>query len=50
MAVGQIDKAIGSTTEKGLNIVGYGVGLLLWVVGVMFFTLNMRKVLLKKLY
>lgn len=39
----QIDKAIGSTTEKGLNIVGcgYGVGLLLWVVGVMFFTLNM---------
>lgn len=43
MAVGQIDKAIGSTTEKGLNIVGcgYGVGLLLWVVGVMFFTLNM---------
>lgn len=39
----QIDKAIGSTTEKGLYIAGcsYGVGLLLWIVGVMFLTLNM---------
>ncbi|WP_460484774.1 hypothetical protein [Capnocytophaga sp. HP1101] len=38
----QLNKAIGSTTGKGLNIVagGYGVGLLLWVVCVMFFTLN----------
>ena len=39
----QLNKAIGSTTGKGVNIVasGYGVGLLLWVVCVMFFTLNM---------
>ncbi|EJU32267.1 hypothetical protein HMPREF1154_2607 [Capnocytophaga sp. CM59] len=38
----QIDKAIGSTTEEGLNIAGcsYGIGLLLWVVSVMFLTLN----------
>lgn len=41
MAV-QLNKAIGSTTGKGINIMasGYGVGLLLWVVCVMFFTLN----------
>lgn len=41
MAV-QLNKAIGSTTGKGVNIMasGYGVGLLLWVVCVMFFTLN----------
>ena len=37
-----IGKKINSTTEKGLSIVAssYGVGLLIWVVGVMFLTLN----------
>lgn len=39
----QLNKAIGSTTGKGLNIMasGYGLGMLLWIVCVMFFTLNM---------
>lgn len=38
----QLDKAFNDKAEKGINIVasGYGVGLLLWVAGVMFFTLN----------
>jgi hypothetical protein len=38
-----IGKEINDTTEKGLSIVAssYGVSLLIWVVGVMFFTLNM---------
>tara|TARA_B110000503_G_scaffold137127_1_gene220780 strand:- start:911 stop:1537 length:627 start_codon:yes stop_codon:yes gene_type:complete len=38
-----IGKEINDTTEKGLSIVAssYGVGLLIWVVGVMFLTLNM---------
>ncbi|CEN38748.1 hypothetical protein [Capnocytophaga cynodegmi] len=38
----QLDKIFNEQKEKGLSIVvsGYGVGLLLWVVGVMFFTLN----------
>jgi hypothetical protein len=37
-----IGKAINSDTDKGINIVAssYGVALLIWVVGVMFFTLN----------
>lgn len=37
-----IGKEINSTKEKGLLIVAssYGVGLLIWVVGVMFLTLN----------
>jgi hypothetical protein len=36
-------KELKTSTEKGLTIVAssYGVGLLIWVVGVMFFTLNM---------
>ena len=38
-----IGKEINITTEKGLSIVAssYGVSLLIWVVGVMFLTLNM---------
>jgi len=38
-----IGKEINGTTEKGLSIVAssYGVALLIWVVGVMFLTLNM---------
>ncbi|GIM50822.1 hypothetical protein CAPN003_22740 [Capnocytophaga stomatis] len=38
----QLDKIFNEQKEKGLSIVasGYGVGLLLWIVGVMFFTLN----------
>lgn len=38
----QLDKALNEKEEKGINIVasGYGVGLFLWVAGVMFFTLN----------
>jgi len=38
-----IGKDINETTEKSLSIVAssYGVGLLIWVVGVMFLTLNM---------
>lgn len=38
-----IGKEINETTDKGLSIVisSYGVGLLIWVVGVMFLTLNM---------
>lgn len=38
-----IGKEINSTTDKGFSIVAssYGVMLLIWVVGVMFFTLNM---------
>ncbi|WP_299363044.1 hypothetical protein [Winogradskyella sp.] len=38
-----LGKALNKTTDKGLSIVAssYGVGLLIWVVGVMFFTLNM---------
>ncbi|TXD83359.1 hypothetical protein ESY86_10055 [Subsaximicrobium wynnwilliamsii] len=37
-----IGKAINSDTDKGINIVASsnGVALLIWVVGVMFFTLN----------
>ena len=37
-----IGKELKSTTDKGLSIVAssYGVGLLIWVVGVMFLTLN----------
>lgn len=39
-----IGKEINDTTKKGLSIVAssYGIGLLIWVVGVMFFTLNMN--------
>ena len=39
-----IGKEIKTTTEKGFLIVAssYGVGLLIWVIGVMFFTLNMN--------
>lgn len=38
----QLDKTLNEKEEKGINIVasGYGVGLFLWVAGVMFFTLN----------
>lgn len=38
-----LGKAIQVTTDKGVQIVAssYGVGLLIWVVGIMFFTLNM---------
>ncbi|WP_445908813.1 hypothetical protein [Yeosuana sp.] len=38
-----IGKEINETTDKGFSIVAssYGVGLLIWVVGVMFLTLNM---------
>ncbi|MBB3123340.1 hypothetical protein FHS04_000837 [Mesoflavibacter sabulilitoris] len=38
-----IGKELNENTDKGLSIVAssYGVGLLIWVVGVMFFTLNM---------
>lgn len=38
-----LGKELESTTDKGLSIVAssYGVGLLIWVVGVMFLTLNM---------
>lgn len=38
----QLDKIFNEQKEKGLSIVasGYGVGLLLWIVGVMFFALN----------
>lgn len=38
----QLDKAFDDKKEKGINVVasGYGVGLFLWVAGVMFFTLN----------
>lgn len=38
-----LGKELKSTTDKGLSIVAssYGVGLLIWVVGVMFSTLNM---------
>jgi hypothetical protein len=38
-----IGKEINDTIEKGFTIVAssYGVGLLIWVVGVMFLTLNM---------
>lgn len=38
----QIDKALDEKEEKGINILasGYGSGLLLWIVAVMFFTLN----------
>lgn len=38
-----LGKAINANTNKGLSIVAssYGVSLLIWVVGVMFFTLNM---------
>jgi hypothetical protein len=38
-----IGKEINDTTDKGFSIVAssYGVGLLIWVVGVMFLTLNM---------
>lgn len=38
-----IGKEINETTEKGFSIVAssYGVGLLIWVVGMMFLTLNM---------
>lgn len=37
-----LGKELESTTDKGLSIVAssYGVGLLIWVVGVMFLTLN----------
>jgi len=37
-----ISKEINDTVEKGLSIVAssYGVGLLIWVVGIMFLTLN----------
>lgn len=37
-----LGKELKSTTDKGLSIVAssYGVGLLIWVVGVMFLTLN----------
>lgn len=38
-----LGKELKITTDMGLNIVAssYGVGLLIWVVAVMFFTLNM---------
>ncbi len=38
-----IGRELHVTTQKGLSIVAssYGTGLLIWVVGVMFFTLNM---------
>lgn len=38
-----LGKALNSTMDKGISIVAssYGVALLIWVVGVMFFTLNM---------
>ncbi|GAA0739168.1 hypothetical protein [Gaetbulibacter jejuensis] len=38
-----LGKELKETTDKGLSIVAssYGVSLLIWVVGVMFFTLNM---------
>ena len=38
-----LGKELKTTTEKGLKIVAssYGVSLLIWIVGVMFFTLNM---------
>ncbi|MBC3757255.1 hypothetical protein H7U19_02485 [Hyunsoonleella sp. SJ7] len=38
-----LGKAINENTDKGLTIVAssYGIGLLIWVVAVMFFTLNM---------
>ncbi|PIB33048.1 hypothetical protein BFP78_01950 [Gaetbulibacter sp. 5U11] len=38
-----IGKELNESTDKGMSIVAssYGVGLLIWVVGVMFFTLNM---------
>lgn len=38
-----LSKALQENTDKGLSIVvsSYGVGLLIWVVGVMFLTLNM---------
>jgi len=38
-----IDKELNENTVKGMSIVAssYGVSLLIWVVGVMFFTLNM---------
>ncbi len=38
-----IGKELNENTDKGFSIVAssYGVSLLIWVVGVMFFTLNM---------
>lgn len=38
-----IGKEFNENTDKGLSIVAssYGVSLLIWVVGMMFFTLNM---------
>lgn len=38
-----IGKELNESTDKGMSIVAssYGVSLLIWVVGVMFFTLNM---------
>lgn len=38
-----IGKELNENTDKGMSIVAssYGVGLLIWVVGIMFFTLNM---------
>lgn len=38
-----LGKELSITTDKGLTIVAssYGVGLLIWVVAIMFFTLNM---------
>lgn len=38
-----IGKELNENTDKGMSIVAssYGVGLLIWVVGMMFFTLNM---------
>lgn len=38
-----IGKELDENTDKGFSIVlsSYGIGLLIWVVGVMFFTLNM---------
>ncbi len=38
-----LGKALKVSTEKGFTLVAssYGVGLLIWIVGVMFFTLNM---------
>lgn len=37
-----IGKELNENTDKGMSIVvsSYGVSLLIWVVGVMFFTLN----------
>lgn len=37
-----LGKALNTNIDKGLHIVAssYGVGLLIWVVGIMFFTLN----------